>query len=121
MNRLHIQKRETEKYNARMGEIKRFTQQVDKFGLKEDDWMSYEVNIDSLFAYREVENILNQTNNTLSYYFQPVKMELLKPVPQQLQAVNGTENNASTADSNIGMQGDLHLTLHGTFFVKQQQ
>jgi len=87
-------------------------------GIVRDNWDYYNVDIEEPVSYQEAGEILSQTVNTGSYYFKPEILKIKKDITRK--ADNKEESPSHSADSRGIKEGDIFLTLKGTFAARRR-
>ena len=97
----------------------RFVNRARSLGVEGDNWAYYDVNIEEPVSFEEAAKILRQTANSSSYYFKPVRLHVKTRVASNTK---DTRNKAAatSADSPQTKQGDIVLTLRGSFAVRRK-
>ncbi len=111
--------KEQERKRRILTRVKGFVDRARSLGVERHNWDYYDVNIDEPVSFPEARQILAQTVNTSSYYFRPIKLYIQK----NLESETGKKKKMprpSSADSKETKEGDIYLTLKGTFVVPQR-
>ncbi|MCD6560387.1 MAG: hypothetical protein J7L16_01335 [Deltaproteobacteria bacterium] len=87
-------------------------------GIVRDNWDYYNVDIEEPVSYQEAGEILSQAVNTGSYYFKPEILKIKKDITHK--ADNKEESPSHSADSRGIKEGDIFLTLKGTFAARRR-
>ena len=119
--RIRLAKQQKRELARRKRIIKKEHDIVDRaqvLGIVRDNWDYYNVDIEEPVSYQEAEEILSQTVNTGSYYFKPGTLKIKKDIPHE--AGNKEEPPSHSADSRGTKEGDIFLTLKGTFAVRRR-
>ena len=98
-----------------------FVAEANRLGLDPDNWETYDVHIQEVISFSEMKRIVSQCVNTSAYYFKPVSLEAKRKVrnPKKiLEHADGPSLDEQLPDSD---QGDIYLSLRGTFVVKQNR
>ncbi|MBW2195470.1 MAG: hypothetical protein JRF37_07845 [Deltaproteobacteria bacterium] len=112
------QKERTQK-KRNLDRANRFVNRARSLGVEGDNWAYYDVNIEEPVSFAEAEKILRQTANSSSYYFKPVRLHVKTWVGSNTKGRRGKQG-ATFADSPETKQGDILLTLRGSFAVRRK-
>ena len=111
-------RREQAQKRRAMAQVKGFIRRARAFGLERHHWEHYDVNIEERLYFHEAKRILTQTANSESCYFHPISLNIKK-----IKDPATTNSGQAGTIANSGkdkQQGDLLLSLKGTFVVKQR-
>lgn len=112
-----LQKQQKNEAELKKNDIFRANNFIDRarsLGLEENRWAVYDINIEEPVTFSEMEQILNQCDNSSGYYFKPIifyaktVQELDKEKMKKAISVNAKETK----------QRDMLLTLKGIFYVR---
>jgi len=112
-------KREQARKGRILAKVRRFVDQARALGVEGDRWSYYGVNIDEPVLFPESGKILSQTVNTGSYYFKPVALHIKKILDPET-GTGMPKPSSVSADSRETKEGDISLSLRGTFVVRQR-
>ena len=71
---LKQQKRETERKKRIISRVNDFINRARSLGLEKNRWSVYDINIDEPVTFFEMEQILEQCENSSVYYFKPISL-----------------------------------------------
>ncbi len=106
-----------EKEKRILSNVEHFVKRSNQLGLKEDNWASYEVNIEEKLFLAELETIMAQTKNTNSYYFKPQSLLLRQETDDETGTKKTAKQMKSKEEDDVG---DLYVSLSGAFIVRQK-
>ena len=111
-------RREQAQKRRALAQVKEFIHRARTFGLERHHWEHYDVNIEERLYFHEAKRILTQTATSGSCYFHPISLDIKKikdPATMKSGQAGTTANSGKDKQ-----QGDLLLSLKGTFVVKQR-
>ena len=94
-------------------QVRQFVDQAQAHGLVKDQWATYDVNIDESVPFPVAAQLLSDTSPASSYYFKPISLHMKKN-PSSVGAKTHTEDRQGVSE------GDLKVTLKGTFVVRNE-
>ena len=110
------QKKDVEKTQVQLDRLDGFMRKAATLGLEQENWASYDVNIQEPVTFAQMARILNQCVNTPDYYFKPVSLQVKTQVKPDQTDLKGASLPAAD-DSFDPEKGDVLLTLKGAFVV----
>ena len=116
---MNHQKRDVEKTQIQFERLKGFMRKASTLGLEQENWASYDVNIQEPVTYAQMARILNQCVNTPDYYFKPLSLQVKTNVKSDQTNLKGTSLPAGDDVFDPG-KGDVLLTLKGAFVVRHR-
>ena len=96
----------------------KFVNHARSLGFERDRWAYYPVDIDEAFTFGEAGYLLEQTENTASYYFKP-EMLHIKIIDEPDKKTPNVRQSQHSADSESTKTNDVLLKLKGTFIAKR--
>ena len=115
---LDRQKHELEQKQRALLATRRFLDQAASLGLGRQFWAYYDVNIQETVSFAEMEQILNQCNNSSAAYFKPIALHIKKVTPERpksaARAVPRPDHSGAVSNT------DLSITLSGKFLAKPE-
>ena len=116
---MNHQKKDVEKTQVQFDRLNGFMQKAATLGLEQENWASYDVNIQEPVTYAQMARILNQCVNTPDYYFKPLSLQVKTNVKSDQTNLKGTSLPAGD-DVFDPDKGDVLLTLKGAFVVRHR-
>lgn len=118
---LKQQQREAERKKRIISRVNDFMNRAGSFGLEKNRWSVYDINIDEPVTFFEIEQILNQCQNSSAYYFKPISLYAKTPQKSDKNRESDKKKTKKTtsADSRETREGDIMLTLRGAFVVRE--
>ena len=113
------QKKDVEKTQVQLNRLNGFMRKAATLGLEQENWASYDVNIQAPVTFAQMARILNQCVNTPDYYFKPVSLQVKTNVKPDQTGLKGASLPV-TDDSFDPDKGDVLLTLKGAFVVRHR-
>jgi hypothetical protein len=137
MDLLKFQEAELERQKKVVARVNGFVDRASAAGLTPDNWAYYTVRKQEPAGFDEVERILNQSANSDTYYFKPIRLHLMlrdRKTEEPLQPAAGEQNQGADEGSPVltedavslpfsfpeEVQGDLLLSLKGSFVVRRE-
>ena len=96
--------------------INDFVKKAEKLGLEKKRWGIYDVNINTPVSYSELEKLLNQCENSLSYYFKPILLHT-KIIPESEEGQKKQQKQKDTQKKDLPKH-DIELVLRGAFVIR---
>ncbi len=115
---LEQNKREQAAKRRTLAYVKKFVKRAKASGLEQNKWEHYDVNIEEQMFFHEARNILTQTANSESCYFNPISLSIKKVEGTNPETSEKTQTSADLKRDN--QKGDLLLSLKGMFVVRQR-
>ena len=97
-----------------------FVGEAARLGLDPDNWETYDVHIQEVVSFSEMKRIVNQCVNTSAYYFKPLSLEAKRKVRNPKRLLDHGPDAAGEEETFGSDDGDILLSLRGTFVVKQK-
>ncbi len=113
------QKKDVEKTQVQLARLNGFMRKAATLGLEQENWASYDVNIQEPVTFAQMARILNQCINTPDYYFKPVSLQVKTNVKPDQTSLKGASLPAADDSFDPG-KGDVLLTLKGAFVVRHK-
>ncbi len=97
-----------------------FVGEASRLGLDPNNWETYDVHIQEVVSFSDMKRIVNQCVNTSAYYFKPLSREAKRKVRNPKRILDHTPDAAGEEETFGSDDGDILLSLRGTFVVKQK-
>ena len=97
-----------------------FVDEAARLGLDPDNWETYDVHIQEVVSFSDMKRIINQCVNTSAYYFKPLTLEAKRKIRNPKRILDRPPDAAGEEDNFGPDDGDILLSLRGTFVVKQK-
>ena len=97
-----------------------FVTEATRLGLDPNNWETYDVHIQEVVSFSEMQRIVNQCDNTSAYYFKPVSLEAKQRIRNPKKILVRPTDTAHEEKVPDADEGDILLNLRGTFVVKQK-
>jgi hypothetical protein len=115
---LESQKIEMARRSRTLLAVKRFMDRAHDLGLEKDRWIYYDVNIQEPVSFPEMEQILNQCNNSTAAYYKPISLQIKKMTSDRVQATDRATSRSASSSS--AAKTDLLITLSGKFLARPE-
>jgi len=110
---------ETQHRHQLLLQAKAFQDLASALKMEQKNWSVYDIQIEEPVSRAELTQILNQCQNTASYYFKPIAFHAKtadSPENQKAQAAAAPRKGDTPTDS----PSDIFLTLRGAFLVREE-
>ena len=99
-----------------LNEVQHFMDRAASLGLEKEKWTYYDVNIQEPVSFPEMEQILDQCNNSGAAFYKPISLHIKKTTSESVNAGQRVSNQS--AKSRSGAKADLLITLNGKFLAR---
>lgn len=118
MRLIRQQKQQVNEKRKIANDVNDFVKKADELGLGKKRWGVYDVNINSPVQFEELEKLLNQCANSLSYYFKPILFhtKIIHETEENIKKKKRNKNPNIQEEEN--RENDVELVLRGSFVIR---
>ena len=99
-----------------LNEVRHFMDRAAALGLEREKWTYYDVNVQEPVSFAEMEEILNQCNNSAAAFYRPISLHIKKTTSESVDTAQRVSSRSANARS--GAEADLLITLSGKFLAR---